>query len=143
MGDLIALAERIEALDGPCRETDAEIAVAVSDAPDARIVWAKGYRWFRKPGPGRIPMPGAFGKGCRLGLYFQTVRYTASLDAALTLAPEMHSWSLSVGGCAIAQVTDLTGGPCDVPPDYEGHAANPALALCAAALRARAGKVAG
>lgn len=61
-------------------------------------------------------------------------RYTASLDAALTLVPEGH------------QAVIWTAGGADVFPSTPGlhvydttRGATPALALCIAALRARAG----
>lgn len=63
--------------------------------------------------------------------------YTASLDAAMTLVPE--SWyrveQQQTREGAWAKVTLLEKG---FTPADEGHAATPALALTAAALRARA-----
>jgi len=82
------LIERIEAASGPCRELDAEIAVAVSEYPDARVVWANGCRWFKSAGPNRMPFVGAGGKGANLGVIFQNARYTASVDAALSLVDD-------------------------------------------------------
>lgn len=59
-------------------------------------------------------------------------RYTASLDAAMTLIPADHEWSVEWGGNSIAIVRHLIEGP-----EHRGYAEAPALALCAAALRAR------
>lgn len=55
--------------------------------------------------------------------------YTASLDCAMSLVPEgrEHDWSLIGGSYWQAEVADESA-----------DAATPALALCAAALRARA-----
>jgi hypothetical protein len=56
------------------------------------------------------------------------LRYTASLDGAVTLVPEGAQWTLTVDGPRfLAHVSGFTA-----------TAATPALALCSAALRARA-----
>jgi hypothetical protein len=57
--------------------------------------------------------------------------YTASLDAAMTLVPD---------GANVALQTDGGPGPIAIvtPGERFARAATPALALCAAALRARA-----
>jgi hypothetical protein len=60
--------------------------------------------------------------------------YTASIDAAMTLVPENCEWECGTAlliGAAWAGVINLDGR-------WKGKAAAPALALCAAALRARA-----
>ena len=56
--------------------------------------------------------------------------FTASIDAALTLVPEGMQWSIKNQRSpkSVAQVGAF----------HEGSAATPALALCAAALRAHA-----
>ena len=68
-------------------------------------------------------------------------RYTTSLDAALTLVPEGCIWATSAYTTfATADVT-LTGeGFLSASGDveFEAQAKTPALALCIAALRARA-----
>lgn len=60
--------------------------------------------------------------------------YTASIDAALTLVPEGYDWSLD-------NFDGDRGRPhawvCKDGPFYNATAATPALALCAAALRAK------
>ena len=58
--------------------------------------------------------------------------YTASIDAAMTLIPHQHEWSVNWSGNSLAEV-------CAFPDGYPiqcGHAATPALALTAAGLRA-------
>lgn len=137
------LIEKIEVAGGPDRELDAEIGVAASRYDDSRIVYAKGKRWYRSPGKGRIPFHvGGGNGGTSFGVIYQQTRYTASLDAALTLVPEGFEWSLeyqaghhvsSDGECMVA-IAKL-GDPCR---DWESTSATPALALCAAALKARA-----
>lgn len=66
--------------------------------------------------------------------YFEFVAAKAYLDAALTLVPEGYTFSLYGDGCA--GVSPI-GHPDDLPT-ADCEAATPALALCAAALRARA-----
>ena len=110
--ELLNLALRVEALSGPERHVDADIAEALG--------WHQysGDNWI---GPlGQIAVPS----------------YTVSLDAAMTLVPEGCGWSL-------AQATYEKSYGCiesgdDRTPDLEARAATPALALCAAALRALA-----
>lgn len=111
---LIELAERCEAATGPDRELDAAIALLYG--------WTvhKGDNWI---GPhGQISVP----------------EFTGSLDAALTLVPEGQGCTIvqNIGGfphratvwTAKGAVGDIQGQP----------GATPALALSAAALRARA-----
>lgn len=94
----------------------------------------------RLEGPDR-EIDRAIAEAIGIGWYYSQgnpeFRYTASLDAAMSLVPEGCTWNLSVGRVAIVQVTDCTGGPTVAPPDFEAHAATPAIALCAAALKAR------
>lgn len=134
--ELLRLAERVEALSGRSRELDAEITVAVSAWPDARIIWHKGLRRYYGKAEGRTPFAVAGGRGTDWGIAFQEVNYTASLDAAMTLVPEGCGWSL-------VQATYEKSYGCiesgdDRTPDLEARAATPALVLCAAALRALA-----
>ncbi len=102
--ELIALAERVEGLTGPCRETDGEI------------------EWLLQLAPCDISGP-----------------FTASLDAALGLVPEGHYWALLMHG-------EEDGFQATCTPLHAGldwrRAATPALALTAAALRARAAEIA-
>jgi hypothetical protein len=76
------------------------------------------------------------------GMYGPHPRYSFSIDAALTLVPEGFEWSLEYQAghhvssdveCMVA-IAKL-GDPCF---DWEATSATPALALCAAALKARA-----
>lgn len=127
MTDILStLALRCEGARGPDRELFLEVAMVAPEkfsiAPDAwcradgSFYWANGTTW------GRIP------------------DFYASLDCALQLVPE--GWAWAVGNF------DPDGLPCDgcaaivaLTPDSECDpvaAATPALALCAASLRARA-----
>lgn len=120
MTDLIA---RIESADGPSRELDAEIARSIGwgcvvrdpEAQNKYVCWRKKYR---------------------SGEWIMLPRYTSSIDAALTLVPE--GWHMSVNATVgallqgSAAVRDRDGGP-----SFTSAAATPALALAAAALKAR------
>lgn len=109
--DLIALAERVEKAEGPDRGLDALIKEAVGDAWDYAADWGSRENY--------APVAKA---------------YSASLDAAMTLVPEGHVWTLYSDGCAgVAPRRDD-----DDLADASTWAATPALALCSAALRARA-----
>lgn len=108
MRDLI---ERIEAAEGPSRELDAEIAKAVGAEHGSRekvSMESRSIYYIDECAPA----------------------YTASLDAAMTLVPEGFDWAVfrTNGGLTVHA---WCGSREDV------FAATPALALCAAALRAK------
>ena len=67
-----------------------------------------------------------------LGFPATTVRYSRSLDAALTLVPEGRFWYID--SSAAAFTSELGSGPQNVTAS---DAATPALSLCSAALKAR------
>lgn len=116
--ELLALAERVEEAEGPDRELDREIKAAVGDAWDYAADWG--------PRDNCHPVANA---------------YTASLDAVMTLVPE--GWRLRQmnfsGPCADDRKwhLNLHGGR-EGGDTFVGRGRTPALALCAAALRARA-----
>ncbi len=112
---LQALADRCKQATGPDRELDARIYILVTGGSAADADYAA-------TAPEVTCMPPL---------------YTASLDAALTLVPD---------GWAVELVQALSGSPWHAKlrggsalvPIIGAAAAAPALALCAAALRARA-----
>jgi hypothetical protein len=108
--DLLALSERCEKAQRPDRELDAAIWLVLD--PEAYSVTAAGI--FSESGNwvGTLPT------------------YTASLDAAMTLKPEGWQWSRYSTDDVFYLMSSLG--------TVQGHGANDALALCAAALRARA-----
>lgn len=114
MADLLKLAERVEALQGPDREVDELIERAVGT-----------YSAFSHYTLGDDDQPD----------YIPT-SYTASLDATMTLVPE--GWMLiTLSDIAADGMPFARLGDCDKVEEC-GIAGNTTLALCAAALRARA-----
>jgi hypothetical protein len=75
-----------------------------------------------------------------VGAYGPHPAYTASLDAAMTLVPEDMAWSVDSGGPTYPASAEIgnppTGGEM-FNPKFSADGATPALALCAASLRAR------
>jgi hypothetical protein len=115
MTDLEQLALRCEGAEGPDRELDALIFASTLDLTETRF--ASIEDWAAQAQRGKWNWP----------------RFTASLDAAMTLVPVHHEWSVNWGGNSSADVSQLPDGPASF-----GYASTPALALTAAALRARA-----
>ncbi len=141
---LLALAERCEKASGPDRELDAAIRCAVfapagafveqSPINGAWCVYEIGYGGKKRSWEGR-----GLSQLQRLG------EVTASLDAAMTLVPAGWGWLVSqpnakaLASGLLKERTPVMGEVqygCD--QRFAVAAATPALALCAAALRARA-----
>jgi len=123
--DLRALAERCERAQGPDRELDAEIAEARGAVP------AGAFRMYG------FPEKAVWG----LDAYntWKAPAYTASLDDALTLVPEGWHVGLWVDPDGTARVRMGNGERVIYAGSPQANCATPALALCAASLRARAG----
>jgi len=128
---LEALAARVEAAQGADRVLDAEICVAL-----------RGYTMHEDSDP----MTGIF--AFWVGKPWESecincsnwIDYTSSLDAAASLVPSQYAWTLGQNvhhrtWLASVNTLDADGAPCSVAMT---GAATPALALTAAALRARA-----
>lgn len=129
MNDLLELAERCEKATGPDREIDGDIAAALSLQPE----WAT-VRSSRQP-----ELFSDTGPGLRARTWVAP-KFTASLDAALSLAPEGWAW---MHGCAPGEAFFASLAVMDDDlraPEVDVTAATAPLALCAAALRARAGQ---
>jgi hypothetical protein len=112
MADYAELIERLEKATGPDRDLDAQI-----------------FRDLIGFSPNALPQfwP-AVGN--------QVPRYTSSIDEAQTLVPPAHDWSLHVdNGEAIVGCMPESEDGCDVA---DSTGATPAIALCIAALKARA-----
>lgn len=118
--EMLELAARVEAASGPDRELDAEIG-----------------RYTAAEFLGYVPVEPQH--GC--------APFTASLDAAMMLVPEGWRWMAGHREHPHARAYVENGAPAFVGAGsrrnparqwYETTAATPALALCAASLRARA-----
>lgn len=115
------LIARIEAASGPCIGLDADIEVATGK-------WSEHHyeAWQRYQECGEAVNP-------PMWVPVNPNRYTASIDAALTLVPEGHDkWAVSGRNAAVVQSNSKA-----VTHTNWTYAATPALALCAAALKAR------
>ena len=122
--DLLKLAARCEAATGPDREIDAAIAATARHGTEH--TWAYGYPAWLAASDGRVHL-------AKNGPSFAAPAYTASLDAAMTLRPKGWDWQYS-SATGTARVW-LGDGRVH---NSTGNAATPELALCAAALRAKA-----
>jgi hypothetical protein len=149
MTDIDALIERIEQATGPDRRLDVQIEIAT----DPKRRWIVGHE------PGRFPRTPIYGTLADLWEWavdeskeppeIGGQRFTASLDAAMTLVPEgclfmtCTLWDTGdsdhdkIGAGATVKRYTVKGGGRFFVGETAGLAATPALALCAAALRAR------
>ena len=122
--ELLLLAERVEAASGPDREMDLAIAIMLGKAPANTIRGnVTGFCYFDE-----------YSSPCCVTI----AQYTASLDAAMSLVPK---------GFGFIAGTNLDNGKGQATVSFQErgnwyhcgrYAATPALALTAAALRARA-----
>jgi hypothetical protein len=151
---LIALAERCEKATGPDRELDAEIAVAIEYELPNPMGECRAH--LRVPHLSDECEAGTYWLVQRSGMSLQTApRYTASLDAAIELVPEGWDWLVrndveergsfaNVSRPNKQHIIDTWDEErrCFYAGNTDGcnyaQAATPALALTAAALRARA-----
>ena len=139
---LLELADRCEREEAS-RRLDAEIGVAIRDRPVGKM-----NDWIDKNFPvwrphhteGRIEVVHDDGKG---GVHWEVLSYTTSLDAAVTLVPEdWTAWELRSSRAKTrfhAELSRLDNNT-ELQEYADGRAKTPALALCAAALRALASK---
>ena len=130
--DLIA---RIEAATGPDSEIDRDIFSAVFPELVPSPIVTSGYGWRQDRGRWWL----ATGEDSRTPpKTIYPLRFSASIDAALTLIDPTWFFHLSrfspeIDGRGQAHVYPNRG----LGDDFEAEAATPALALCAAALKAR------
>ena len=120
---LLELAERCEKATGPDYALECEIWDAIYPGErDGR------FRKLTEEGPYK----GRLGPAERDGYVKPLRAFTASLDAALTLVPEGFDWIIgrTNSGLTIHAEVGGQGG------EFQRFANTPALALCAAALRA-------
>lgn len=119
----MTLIERLEAASGPDRELDEAIGLDLGWSPVSNPTFATGLmgRWYTPDG--------------RMTDHYGIPRWTASLDAAMTLIPEgcvtylasedrhSHRWEWSLRDKYAVR--------------HHARAPTPALALCIASLKAR------
>lgn len=123
---LLKLAERCEAADGRWynHELDADIYEALGYDVIRERRHSRGVAWKHR----------GFGQFGFVSHWTSNLAFTYKLDDAVKLVPEGYAFSLFSDGCAgVAPI----GHPDDLPT-ADCHGATPALALCAAALRAKA-----
>ena len=127
--ELLALAARVEAAQGADRELDALIYDAVG-----HFAWWDAIKVVKRS-PDRH-------EALMMNVRASNFAPTASLDAAASLVPEGWRWSVetlsSAGPLGLCEHWPQSG---QRHPYTRGEAATPALALTAAALRARAEEV--
>jgi hypothetical protein len=144
MSALLELAERCEAASGPDREIDGWIWAHLR-AGEPYVIGSK---------PGRFPQDPIYGEradvmrdigGKDAAEYIGAPAFTASLDAAMTLLPEAEAgysatfWRVGndgEGGDPAAFKADVLVCAMLTSQRFASVASTPALALCAAALRA-------
>lgn len=122
---LLELADRCEKASGPDRELDAEIRAMLSGGVKPRLNGSMLKQYEYDEAMGGAPV--------RRSVF----AYSASIDAALTLVPDGGNWSFD----GEVMCVTLPTGRFLVSSDVEAYGTNkgtPALALCAAALFARA-----
>lgn len=136
MSELLKLAEECEKAAGFSGQLDARIAVALRIPPDYSPTWLRdNFPTWGARSDGRVEVVHADGRG---GVHWAPKRYTASIDAALTLVPDGMEYSIStLYGLADAEV-GLNCSAEDGPWRSRRLDADVPLALCAAALKARA-----
>ena len=127
----IALAERCEQAAGPSNGLDAEIALAIGYTHERR--GTDRARWWRTPAGQQLAY---------VGYKNHPLFFTGSLDAAATLVPEGCDWHCQSNPSVSACWASVSPMKFDSKLQEWGsgmrRASTPALALCAAALRARA-----
>lgn len=142
---IASLADRIEKLTGPDREVDAEIhydLLGWCRHSNKKWTGAESDTGFDCLDCGADSWGNKSKRG--QGLYDKLPAYTASIDSAMTLVPEGWKnngairWPGYIGGAyqnkAMVELHhDISSGG---GPKAKAFAATPALALCAAALRA-------
>ncbi len=135
VAELLALADRCETAARPDRELDAIVAATVRlFPPNVGYIWQGAMR-PNSPDIGAVECCTRSGTG---GPWYLSRAYTASLDAAMTLVPEGHWPEGSLGTHKDQRSSIEIHAPDAFDPIGTGWAATPALALTAAALRARA-----
>ena len=123
---LLALAERCEQAAGPNNGLDAEIALAIGYTHERR--GTERACWWRTPAGQQLAY---------VGYKNHPPFFTGSLDAAVTLVPEGWIYELGRGESGTSRSLCRMSDELGIWTGW-AVAATAALAICAAALRARA-----
>lgn len=135
---LVELAAKVEQASGPDRELDALIAATARTGTEH--AWAMKYPAWLAAADGRVHLE-------KNGPSFEAPAYTASLDAAMKLLDGvgvmMHLSDIGADGLPLARVgnpetAEVFNGIASCIMTDTAPTAGLALALCAAALKARA-----
>ena len=128
--NLMDLAERVEAATGPDRELDALIEIEVVGFPERAFQQKNAMRPRGAAPIDRMEWLMSWG----------VLRFTASIDAAITLIPE--GWVRAVDATAPEMGIDVELWPEGQSQEHvKGTNEREALATCAAALRARSSQL--
>lgn len=119
MSEMLAMAERCALAPSGNRDLDLEIL---------RAITGKHWLWCGRTGKTVVTWP-KYGCDAPGNPVCSLEEFTSSVDDAIGLIPEGRGWNLQ-GNTSIFYATVF---------GKAGQACTPALALCAAALRARAG----
>lgn len=138
LNDLIS---RLEKASGPDRELDAQISAAVRAIPD-NAPWLKSFKDIRATGN----CVQAFNDKGESSANWQPYTYTASVDAALMLVPDGFAYMVTSEGKASIEPFACVSSKTPISPDarhlpssiFNARARTAPLALCIAALKARA-----
>lgn len=128
------IATRVESLTGACRETDADIFKAIGmPLPHEFMSRGIGLSWDARQGAFVMPLDE------KMQIRFDHPAFTGSIDAAVALLPKASLWSVcDMEDGPYAQVIRPMPSGGYINGLTTGNAITPALALCAAALRALA-----
>lgn len=127
MTEQTTLADKIERAEGPSRELDAAVFTAIGGALPSHAFGMDIALEQDPENPSSFVVP--IGE---MRVRYECPAYTASIDAAMTLVPEGYAVGFKRAPCQRSHAMLATIG-------YEANASGdtPALALTAAALRAR------
>jgi hypothetical protein len=140
MTELLELVERCERAKGPSKHLDTQIFILL-DPDEQHIVGEKPGPFPREAiyGPRSTFWEWSLDESKEPPHFAATPAYTRSLDAAVTLVPEGWYWRAGHGVLwpGWAHLNRKHPDHCEREDEHSAHAATPALALCAAALKAR------
>lgn len=139
------LIEKLEKATGPDRELDAHVWSSVCKVADfGPFTLAEGCRAGFDPqddGSVKLFIYGPGDAGPNYVARERSLKFTSSVDAALTLVPEGFPWEVGSDQCtgSFSTVCTLTKDRKHIETNERGDSgfASPAIALCIAALRAR------